>query len=709
MESSRLVRKTMKRFVRNLLLLSTALPSVNAFTAGNITIPDDSNSRITVENAIINGNETTVLFYTWPDLGDPDSGKPCPINFYSVSLKSGLPSATADVVAQGVCSGLLLKGGLLENGDARMIVGSRVEQWRRGEQLSSRKFSSISSMNGLSVSASQTGAQLFDVAPSGDVVLALSRGAFDQSAFPGASMVLTNLRPNGELRWNVALSDVGEHFTPERIWAARDGGALFHLNVHSTESIVPVSENQLRFITAEGNQRTFTLMEVETPFDFQSIRPGSEEDMQRFFEHQQNTNPESIKTLAARARESGGFDVLFHRQGGKQGREGHFLYRLDPDGSMQAEIALGNHISEHGLDKWNDFYIAGDTLVLSSRVMATQHGIQARRKKWTQNVVSRIKLDSGIPVSRLIPLDRRYLEAAMNAGDAELQYLDGLPGGEPVLLTTVGDKPLSVSVGWISRRQVLRLNEAEEQLAVYNEAYEEKQAKLAKEASRQQRRAQRDAQTQRMQAAMAAAAGMSAEEFSRLSKEEQSEQLILSGNYQQITEVMSQEAAAMQSQQRMPSAGSASAAASTSQDMGAQIAAAMAQAQQHMTPEMRAQMEAALSQMSQGNGGQYPGMPTGANPSPAADPSKALPDNALAVDTEMRGFIEYENPDGRLMTLLIFDRTSGKELLKKDYADGLIYEYLDFSRFNLPPEKIGVIYREASGAIVKDLTPTITR
>jgi hypothetical protein len=58
---------------------------------------------------------------------------------------------------------------------------------------------------------------------------------------------------------------------------------------------------------------------------------------------------------------------------------------------------------------------------------------------------------------------------------------------------------------------------------------------------------------------------------------------------------------------------------------------------------------------------------------------------------------------------LIFDRTSGKELLKKDYADGLIYEYVDFSRFNLPPEKIGVIYREASGAIVKDLTPTITR
>lgn len=67
--------------------------------------------------------------------------------------------------------------------------------------------------------------------------------------------------------------------------------------------------------------------------------------------------------------------------------------------------------------------------------------MQAKRKGWMQTVVSWIDLDTGVPISRLIPLDRRYLEAAMNAGDAEMQYLDGLPGGEPALLTSLGGVP----------------------------------------------------------------------------------------------------------------------------------------------------------------------------------------------------------------------------------------------------------------------------
>ena len=59
------------------------------------------------------------------------------------------------------------------------------------------------------------------------------------------------------------------------------------------------------------------------------------------------------------------------------------------------------------------------------------------------------------------------------------------------------------------------------------------------------------------------------------------------------------------------------------------------------------------------------------------------------------------------MTLLIINRQSGEELLKKDYPDGAIYEYVDFSRFNLPLARIGVIYKEIDGVVLKDLTPVV--
>jgi len=89
-------------------------------------------------------------------------------------------------------------------------------------------------------------------------------------------------------------------------------------------------------------------------------------------------------------------------------------------------------------------------------------------------VVSWIDLDTGEIDSRLIPLDMRYLEAAMNAGDAEMQYLDGLPGGEPALLTSVDGVPLMVSIGKASKHPVLRINEVTNQLIAYSEGSREK-------------------------------------------------------------------------------------------------------------------------------------------------------------------------------------------------------------------------------------------
>ena len=46
--------------------------------------------------------------------------------------------------------------------------------------------------------------------------------------------------------------------------------------------------------------------------------------------------------------------------------------------------------------------------------------------------------------------------------------------------------------------------------------------------------------------------------------------------------------------------------------------------------------------------------------------------------------------------------------MKKNYPNGVIHEYVDFSRFNLPLEQIGVIYREIAGMILEDLTPVMT-
>ena len=59
------------------------------------------------------------------------------------------------------------------------------------------------------------------------------------------------------------------------------------------------------------------------------------------------------------------------------------------------------------------------------------------------------------------------------------------------------------------------------------------------------------------------------------------------------------------------------------------------------------------------------------------------------------------------MTLLIQNRENRRELLKKNYPDGSIYEYIDFSQFGLPLEKISVIYRQKNGEVLKELTPVI--
>jgi len=639
--------------------------STHVVAAAITLIPNDSNSRITVENAVIIGNETTVFFFTWPYIGDPNSGKECPLNYYSVTLKPGLPSAIANVVAKAVCGGIFQKSRLLDNGDALIMVHDRLERWRNSAQVNSQTFASIEAVSKLGVNTDMTGGQFYDISPQGDVVLLIRSGdhTFDRDEYRGSSMVMSSLKPGGARRWEERFSGDPMLTTVDQVWAAPGGSALLHFSTLANG--LSDEASQLIFISADSTKTLIELNKIGAAFNFDTFSNTSRQNMTheevlKQIAQQSNSIPESIKKLEAVARADGGFDVLFHRKSQEDGRNGHFLYRIGPDGSLKPEISLGGHIVEHGLERWFDFFVNDKQLVLLSSAAVTQKIVRKVKRKWGQNIVSWIDLDTGIPTARMIPLDLQYLEAALNAGDEGRQYLDGLPGGEPALLTNLGGKPLVVSVGWISHRQVLRINEADEQLTAYTEAYDEKQAKLAQESARKQRNAEREARKQRMNSDMASAVGMTAEEFAALSNKEHKEVMVRSGN-------------------------------------------------------IDAMMSAIMAQMNQGSGGQYTQVPgllsAQPQPSPAVKSgvTEPAPGNTVILDINLQGFLEFDKEDGRAMTLLIFNRQTGDQLFKKDFPDGVIYEFVDFSRFNTPLQHIAVNYTDTTGIVLKDLTPVINQ
>ena len=43
--------------------------------------------------------------------------------------------------------------------------------------------------------------------------------------------------------------------------------------------------------------------------------------------------------------------------------------------------------------------------------------------------------------------------------------------------------------------------------------------------------------------------------------------------------------------------------------------------------------------------------------------------------------------------------------MNKEYADGVIDEYLNFGRYKLPLERIGVVIENSRGDVLEDLTP----
>jgi hypothetical protein len=379
---------------------------------------------------------------------------------------------------------------------------------------------------------------------------------------------------------------------------------------------------------------------------------------------------------------------------------------------MQSQKNIGASLTAYGVEKWHDFYINGPELVLLSRALATQRIINGRPKGRPQNVVSWIDLDSGAVAPHLVPLDERYLDAALAAGDADMQYLDGLPDSEPVLLSRLADHPLVVSLGWVKHRQVLRLHEASRDLAVYTEAIEKRKAQQAKTVAREQRQADREAMTESISSTRAEAAGMSENEFEALSKDEQTEAIIRNGGSSQLLQSVLQQSGQLAAQQQAQA--NKANTATAPEDLNAQIAAAMAQAQHEMantpgmTPEMLTQMQAAMGQVSQGLNSMPPGNIPRLETATGGDTGKdASESTILTLDTAGRAFIEFENESGEALILRIFERQSNRDLFTKRYSDGLIYEYIDFTQFGPSIDGIAVRYETVDGSILEELRPVI--
>lgn len=687
--------------------------SLPAFAAGGVIVPGDSNSGMTVENAIVRGKETTIFFLTFPQRGDPDYGKACTFNYYTATLRAGLPSTAATSVGQGVCAGYFQKSRLLDDGTAVIITGDHVEWWKSGKKTRSRAFSSMDAVSKLGVSTGMTGAQLYAIGPDGGFVVMVQVGdrGYDREEYGDMPNVVVSVNPDGSRRWEKRLGNLMSNTTPNQLWAANDGGALLHLTVAGS----PGSQGeQLRFISARGTETTLTIVRMPKTPSVEEMTTMSQQELQEYLGQQQKSSrPERLKKLGATPREGGGFDVLYTRERGEEGREGTFLMSIGPDGSVLSEVSLGSVLEDHGLERWSHLYLEGGELLLLGQVLATQQGVNSKRKTWMQTAVSRIDARSGQVDARLMPLDRRYLEAAMNAGDAGMQYLQNLPGGKPALLTRLGGKPLAVSIGMLSKHPVVRVNEFDDQLVAYTEVSDNKRAQRATAEVSRQRNAEREARMQRMEAGRAKAAGMTVEEFNALSKDEQREALIRSGNYAQLMDMASQEAQRATAQERARGGGASPAQAGSPQGMNAQMAAMMAQAQAQMannpnvTPEMRARMDAMI-RMGQAPPGQTAMAPAEAAAAPAASKAAGTTSqHVLKLDSGKKTFIEYENAGGGPVTLLISDRRSGKELLRREYEDGVIYEYVNFGRFDLPLEQIRVVYRESSGKVLEDLTPMV--
>jgi len=410
------------------------------------------------------------------------------------------------------------------------------------------------------------------------------------------------------------LREAGQSLMVEKLWATTGGGALLHTNVIAADHSNLGTQGLLYFIDASGSRKEPLQLTVKDQQpDFAQMVSMSPAEAQKEMQRMSESHPESIRKLEVKTRADGGFDVLLQREGGLEGREGYFLMRFGADGGLQSEQTVTGQIASYGLDDFRDFHVDGSNLVLLSRVSASQPSVQSKRKTWSQNVIGIVDLDNNTLETRLLPLDMRYLQAAMDAGDAGLQHLANWPGGEPLLLSQVGGVPLAVASGHLSSRSALRLDEASSDLPAYTEAFDKQGNDAARQAASEQRKTDQTAAKTQLDADLAAAVGMSPEQFAALSKQERKQAMLNNGNYDALAEA---------GKKQVPDAQPSLPTAAEVEDINAQIALAMAQAQQGLPPEMAEQLNAALAQVQQEMGASGTTLPTGVPAATAAGVSE---------------------------------------------------------------------------------------
>ncbi|RLQ20435.1 hypothetical protein DWB85_17640 [Seongchinamella sediminis] len=646
-------------------LVATALlaPAVGS-ALDAVQLNGDGNSGISVHDMRVGETQTTLLYGTWPDRGDAGFGARCALNFYTLTLAVGESPPAPESVATAVC-GSRFATGKLHDDEALLLLDKGLERWRGGERLTSLGFSEMPGSRGLVRSLGE-GMQAIALTDDGGLVLASAVGPRQQADLPSGAMLVRSLDARGETRWQASVAEPSILTADHWLWAGDDGGALLRHEATVPGTMVPETAHNLYSIDRNGKLRKIALTRAAAPF---VIEPGAgREALRAMLQQQQDQPPERIPRLAASPRPDGGFDVLFERRGSTPARSGHFLLRLGADGSTEVEYALGELLAEHGLEHWREFYVRDGQLFLLGQVTVSYEAHGARRSAVSQNALSRVALASGqLQETRLLPLQVQYLEAFLNAGDEQIKDLPGHPVAGPVALSRLGGAPLAVSVGYTARRNDLRLQLAGAGLPTWDEVYNERQSQRQSEQARQQQRQQADQYQSAMEARLAANVGLTPEEYRALDNRQRKDLLVRQGDLDALVTMATQMAAQVQ--------------AGASADPQA-VAAAMGAINTPGTGE-----DPAAGKVSGGE-------------SPADEAAGVNAGEVVALDSANRGFVEFQHSGAKSVTLIISNRKTGEELLRKDYTDGTVYEYLEFSRFGLPLEHIAVMCRDGGGEVV---------
>ncbi len=675
-----------------LTLLAVSAPA--GWAAGFTVVNSDRNKNIEIYDAITDGSVTTLLYATRPSVDQGHASQDCVVNLYLLELHPGLVDTQPQNLAENYCAFFGMSGTLLDNGDVRITAGARVETWRPGTgKLAAWRLTDVDALKGLWSEQIDGGTTPIHVGRNGDVVVGKIYNRQRKDTNTASGLVL-GLSADGSTRWQVELQEPGVSLSIVDLWATADGGALLHIaaapmagaslpGTTAAAGALVYGQNRLYRVSAAGTLSEPVVITTARMPDFSAAAPPAatanddpaafQAAMQAALQSQTEASQGEAYgpgEIVAYPRTDGSVDLLI----GRNSRTARLL-RIGADGRPKLDAALDAAIAAEGLGNWIDFLATEDQVILFGT-------LSTRGNRLPQGYLSWIGVPQGDAVTRLAPLDPLGLQAAREAGDEEVQHLEHNPAHRPKLVTSLAGRPLMVSLVYRSRRSAIQLDEGTELLLVYTEARDERRSEADRQAQRQQRKAERDALQQAMNADMAAAIGVSPEAYAAMSNRERKEALARSGNLGAIMAAAQKQAA--QAQQRSAPQGPAN-PQETIPGTTPELAAAMAEAQ-------RAMAEAGIS---------LPDMPV-------AQAATGKPDDAVVLlDANMHGHVSFEHRDHLSMSLIIFDRQTGAELLHKDYADGRIDEQIDFARFQLPLKRIGIVYRDASKQILGDLTPVL--